>query len=153
MGDRALVQFVNSNGCVSPVIYLHEAGHKVAELLLKHHALMAGRYSDVGYSAARFIGMCHSDNPNSNLSLGCWDSGGEQLSEDDTHGDAGVFVINVDDKSITMGGGYGLVINRDVYITTSHHGAASAYIDEDHIVVPCVATKETTNLIVIRNKT
>jgi hypothetical protein len=71
MGDRALVQFVSADKTeVSPVVYLHWAGGKVKEYLQELALLMASRPNDVSYACARFIGIAHSHDSTSNLSLG-----------------------------------------------------------------------------------
>lgn len=68
MGDRALVQFKDNNE-VSPVVYLHWDGSEVKDWLQELRELMGDRFSDVSYTCARFIGVCHS-HIKGNLSLG-----------------------------------------------------------------------------------
>ena len=97
MGDRALVQFKCKHGDnleVSPVIYLHWLGHRVHELLERHRTVMAGRTGDVPYAAARFVGVC-CEAEVGNLSIGIWNQT-EHLTPEDSHGDAGCFVVDVD---------------------------------------------------------
>ena len=105
MGDRALVQFTDGDE-VSPVIYLHWSGSEVAGYLKELAELMRGREGDVNYAAARFVGICH-NHIEGNLSLGMWNQV-EKLTADDSHGDAGCFVVNVDTWNIEAMGGYGL---------------------------------------------
>ena len=137
MGDRALVQFTNNSGSLSPTTYLHWDGDAVPSLLVEHRRLMSDRYNDLSYSAARFIGLCHARNADSNLSLGCWNSE-EELDREDSHGDAGCFVVNVDTGEIKTGGGYGFVVDRENFLTTSEWDSdvqASATISEEGIRV------------------
>jgi len=78
MGERALVVFTNGEE-VSPAVYLHWHGEVVPQLLKLAATVMAGdpksgyqnapRIGDVSYSAARFVGVCHSV-IDGNLSLG-----------------------------------------------------------------------------------
>ena len=78
MGERALVVFTNGEE-VSPAVYLHWHGEDVPQLLNLAAAVMAGdpnsgyqnapRIGDVSYSAARFVGVCHSV-IDGNISLG-----------------------------------------------------------------------------------
>lgn len=114
MGDRALVLFRNEQE-VSPTVYLHWAGSEVPEMLdiLKEH--MTGRYDDVAYACARFIGICHVNNYG-NTGLGVWNT--DELYQDAvfkndavalegmSHGDAGVVVVDVRDFSWRAYGGY-----------------------------------------------
>ena len=73
---------------------------------------MEGRFGDISYACARFIGICHAAAPGNNLSLGVWNTTPEGVKciedEDDdfSHGDAGVFVVNVTDFSVKHFGGY-----------------------------------------------
>jgi len=126
MGDRALILFTDGKE-VSPTVYLHWSGSRVPELLDELKILMSDRLGDVGYSAARFIGLCHATIDGS-LSLGCWNA--ESSIEDAvwafssteadsepaltavtelksySHGDAGVVIVNVNDLSWKAVGGY-----------------------------------------------
>ncbi len=118
MGDRALVIFhdeiKNSDEVttLSPVIYLHWAGHAVPQYLVELRKMMKGRGGDVAYTSARFTGLCHSKNPDSNTGLGLWNNGhtlkeyrrdGHTIS----HGDAGVFLINCNTWEVENYAGYG----------------------------------------------
>lgn len=115
MGDRALVVFTDGKE-ISPTVYLHWGGSKVPTLLQELAVLMGDRKSDVSYTCARFIGIVHSHNPNSNLSLGVWETSlsvkqgilrnlPRRIAKQ-SHGDAGVIVVNVDDFSWKAYGGY-----------------------------------------------
>jgi hypothetical protein len=115
MGDRALIVFTDGTD-VSPVIYLHWSGSQVPALLQQHKALMATRGADVQYAAARFVGIVHATMPDSNLSLGIWNTddtlrpavlgGAARELAEISHGDAGFVVVDVNDYSWKAYGGY-----------------------------------------------
>ncbi len=105
MGCRALVQFVKRSGKDreikggSPVVYLHNHGYMVKAYLYELGELMATRPNDESYACARFIGICHSHDAGSALSLGIWSANALEdgiLGEADSHGDLGVWVVNCD---------------------------------------------------------
>lgn len=104
MGDRALVQF-ESGKEVSPVVYLHWNGTEVKDWLGIWSDLMKDRKGDVPYACARFIGVCH-ERIKGNTSLGVW-NGESRLKGEDSHGDAGCFVVNCDTFRVEAFGGYG----------------------------------------------
>lgn len=95
MGNRAIVVFKGkfNNEGVQPAIYLHWGGSQVRSLLLKTNQVMIGRDNDAQYSAARFCQTAAAE-VGGNLSIGLTtvnlDSPG-----DSSHGDAGVFVVDV----------------------------------------------------------
>ena len=117
MGDRAVIHFVDEGREeVSPATYLHWGGHEVEELLRECFELMKSRGPDVGYTAARFIGICHARDPKSNMSLGTWNAPSlRKIRQRDGDrwsygtGDAGVFLVHLSSAgwSIEMFGGYG----------------------------------------------
>lgn len=109
MGDRALVQFIDSKKQVSPVVYLHWQGSMVEDYLYELARLMKDRKDDVQYSCARFIGIVHSHNVDSH-SLGVWNQS-KKLTAKDSHGDAGVFVVNCENWQVKASGGYGKSFN------------------------------------------
>jgi hypothetical protein len=110
MGDRALIQFVSwpssdpslikkrcevQDGSYSPVVYLHWMGEDVPRLLSALQILMGDRRGDVDYTAARCIGLACQKTPG-NLSVGVFNSGNRVWwGQGDTHGDAGVILVNV----------------------------------------------------------
>ena len=108
MGDRALIQLVNKSGAVSPVLYLHNGGGNVANILLRTQTQMKGRANDVDYAFARLVQQAINGD-NSSSGIGVWNQT-ERLAEDDSHGDAGCFVVDVSAEAWTVaqGGGYGL---------------------------------------------
>lgn len=119
MGDRALVQFVTKdNGKPfesGPVVYLHWHGGDVKQLLQETCDLMVGRASDVSYTTARFIGVCHLHTPG-NMSLGVWNQH-SVITGKDTHGDAGCFIVDVTKAvwEVATIGGYGFASGDEDY--------------------------------------
>lgn len=106
MGDRAIVVFRDADS-VSPGVYLHWDGYRAYDLLRAAAPRM--RKGDAGYSAARFAGVCH-EHIAGNLSLGLLPpprGTTPDLLADYSHGDAGVFLVDVDTGDITCYGGYG----------------------------------------------
>ncbi len=111
MGDRAIVVFYEKHRDneyrFSPGVYLHWGGSEVHSLL--QEALPRMRRGDASYSAARFCGVCH-ENIDGNLSLGLlpapssWE---EATSESYSHGDAGVFLVDVQTWVVRCFNGYG----------------------------------------------
>lgn len=121
MGDRALVVFTDSNGQISPTVYLHWSGAYVPELIDQLREYMKGREGDMEYSCARFIGLCHKRLKDGNVSLGVWNTPNHDKEGDDilpgsvqwddwaksySHGDAGVILCDVsnDHRCKTYGG-------------------------------------------------
>jgi len=110
MGNRALIVFTDKQ-IVSPIVYLHWHGNQATEWIRKTEDLMAGRTGDVSYATARFIGIAH-EHIDGNLSLGVWSApeGAEDFTLEDwrkvSHGDSGVFVVDVADFSYDHIGGY-----------------------------------------------
>jgi len=124
MGDRALVIFTDNKGKeVSPTVYLHWGGDSVPQLLQKTADFMTGRFNDVQYGCARFIGLAHVEMDQTNLSLGVWntdkelqyvikdymenkDSESMKVLAEASHGDAGLFIVDVSTYSWNCFGGY-----------------------------------------------
>ena len=119
MGDRArVILHSGDHDETSPTVYLHWGGVDVPTRIAELAELMATRKNDVSYAAARFIGLCHVDNP-SNLSLGVFETdarAAQAIKDRDTKAienwaeqswlDAGLVVINVADFSWYAVGGY-----------------------------------------------
>lgn len=116
MGDRVLFQLyrrgpVGSPDAVSPVIYGHWCGSNAPAYVAKLREVMASRGPDLDYAAARLVAILCGDAPG-NLSVGMWnapllDGGRERLlHEGDSHGDAGIVLIDVSDYSARYIGGY-----------------------------------------------
>lgn len=107
MGDRALVVFKTKDNDVSPVVYLHWHGHCVGDWIAELKTLMQGRDGDVGYAAARFVGICHGK-ITGNSSLGIIDDGRSVVKDPEkhSHGDHGVIIVSADDFSFEQFGEY-----------------------------------------------
>ena len=105
MGERALIVFKDGNG-YSPSVYLHWNGYEVGAMLT--NAAQGLRSGDAGYACARFVGYCHEQIPGG-LSLGLINTpeGGRPVS----HGDAGVFIVDVNTGEVETYGGYGFSLN------------------------------------------
>ena len=113
MGDRALV-ILKSQGNYSPVMYLHWHAPQVQNYINRLKEVMQGRGNDLQYAFARLLGIVHND-IEGNLSLGCWNlpSGfserDEKFLSHMSHGDGGIYVIDLKDYSIATYAGYGLL--------------------------------------------
>jgi len=107
MGDRVLIIFKDKTE-VSPTCYLHWGGANVLDNIEKIKKYMGSRIGDLPYTCARFLGLLHSQDPNSSSGMGVWntpkhigdaiikeDSAVSGLLEDYSHGDAGVIVVDV----------------------------------------------------------
>ena len=97
MGNRAIVLFTsNTEGDISPAVYLHWHGSNVKAWL--RDAALTMRIGSTDYASARFCGYCASK-IEGGLSLGLFAPPANLLPEtlkSFSHGDAGVFVVNVD---------------------------------------------------------
>lgn len=110
MGDRILYQVVSKYDRMtktalefSPVVYGHNSGHNWKEDTAKLAKKMRDR-SDVQYAAARLIQIMIGDHPfsvNDNCGFGIWNID-RVLTADDTHGDAGVVLIDADNGYLTI---------------------------------------------------
>lgn len=107
MGDRALIQLKVGNR-VSPVLYLHSGGSGVKDLLLRTEGRMASHAGDLDYAFARLAQEAMRGDEYTS-GVGIWNQESE-LVADDSHGDAGCFVVDVNDVAwvINAFGGYGL---------------------------------------------
>ena len=105
MGDRVLFQMVRrSSGYFGPVVYCHWAGYRAPEIARKLAARMASRTGDLDYATARLVQECtaNGDGP---LSFGV-SNAAAQLTAEDSHGDAGVVLIDCDTFACECLGGY-----------------------------------------------
>ena len=110
MGDRAIVIFHDESE-VSPSVYLHWSGIRVPALIDLLKERMKGRYGDVDYAAARFIGICH-EQIEGNLSLGV-------LNNDLTVTD----LVNADRmKAVSHGGAGAVVVNTENFTWIAYAG-------------------------------
>ncbi len=111
MGNRASIVF-HDRDCVSPTVYLHWHGGAVPAWLEELKHLMAGRYRDASYAAARFVGLCHGQ-ISGNLSLGITsndldpaDLHDHELLAELSPGNAGFVVVDTADFTWKAYGGY-----------------------------------------------
>lgn len=108
MGNRALVVFkklytehvTEPMLYYSPAVYVHWHGGQIREWL--EEAAPQLRKGDPGYAAARFCGFCHQKIPGL-LSLGLFNgpSPGKEDWPEYSHGDEGVFLVDVDSGEVT----------------------------------------------------
>jgi len=109
MGDRALVMFHDEEE-VGPVCYLHWSGSVILPTIQRLRALMRDRTGDVSYATARFLGLCCQRLPGSH-SVGCWNGPASlelaRTRDPESHGDAGVFLVNCNDWTVAARDGYG----------------------------------------------
>ncbi len=92
MGDRVLFQ-VKGTGEHSPVAYGHWCGSEAPQIVGRLASRMATRPNEVPYTFARLIQeMCNGDE--GALSFGAWNAD-KVLTAADSHGDAGVVLIDV----------------------------------------------------------
>lgn len=104
MGNRALVILKDDNR-YSPVMYLHWHACQVQNYINRLKEVMHGREGDLSYAFARLLGIVHND-IEGNLSLGCWSLPAGFSEHDEaflkhmSHGDAGIFVVSLEDYSI-----------------------------------------------------
>lgn len=105
MGNRVLMQcFSSERGNFGPVVYGHWSGGDAGNVARKLAARMKDRQGDLAYSSARLMQELI-DGDEGNLGFGMWNSD-HLLVADDSHGDAGVILIDVDNghKCQCMGG-------------------------------------------------
>lgn len=113
MGDRVLIQVVNGKE-YSPVAYGHWSGSYSSEIVARLRKRMDERRGDVSYTFARLVQEMTAADPDGHLSFGVWNAGGV-LTAKDSHGDAGVVVIDCSPErwfKCRCEGGY-LEIGRD----------------------------------------
>lgn len=115
MGDRVVAHvFSLKDREIGPAVYLHNGAYRFPRLVDELRDRMHDRRGDVSYASARLIGLAHEAIPG-NLSLGTWNAPHEGdpvecweaiTSEDYSHGDGGVVLINCDDFSAYACHGY-----------------------------------------------
>jgi len=113
MGDIALIQIFRKGHeevtHFSPVCYLHSDGPSAPEYIREMAETMKNRERDVDYAFARLVGIAHTKIPG-NKGLGVWNADSIQ-TEDDTHGDAGIYLVDCTTWEVTAMGGYGKSFN------------------------------------------
>ena len=93
MGDRVLFQVVNGAVNAGPVVYCHWAGYRAPEIVRKLAARMSARPGDMDYATARLVQECTAEDPDGALGFGVFNAKG-RLTEKDSHGDAGIVLID-----------------------------------------------------------
>lgn len=106
MGDRVLVAFTDDDGTsYSPAVYMHWGGSDAADMIKA--AVPHMRRGDALYAAARFCGECHKQLPGvTGLGLMAGPDAGADWDEY-SHGDAGVYLVDVNTGKVDARGGYG----------------------------------------------
>jgi len=106
MGDRVLLQVIKRDEApgYSPVIYCHWLGGEAVEAVKRLAVRMANRRGDVPYIAARLLQEAIGDNDgDTGFGLMLAD---RPLTAEDSHGDAGVILVDADTFEMTFLGGY-----------------------------------------------
>lgn len=106
MGDRVLFQCHRAGKEFGPVVYGHWAGSEAPEIVSRLAQRMQGRGGDVDYSSARLVQEVLAECPDGNTGIGVWNAE-RLLTAEDSHGDAGVVLIDVDNgHAVQYLGGY-----------------------------------------------
>lgn len=97
MGDRVLFQVINKKdpAAFGPVVYCHWAGSDAGRIVRALAERMADRPGDVGYASARLVQECTAGDDGA-LGFGVWNAS-TRLTAEDSHGDAGVILIDCAD--------------------------------------------------------
>ena len=103
MGDRVLIQLTNGDK-FSPVLYCHNSGHRALEIIDATKQRMATRGGDLDYSFARLV-QAAIGTSDDNTGYGIWNAEAI-LTADDSHGDAGVVVVDIESWTPKCMGGY-----------------------------------------------
>lgn len=112
--------FSSKSGDVGPVVYCHNDGHEAPNIVKALAQRMVGRSGDLRYSSARLVQEVIDIYPHGNYGFVCWNKT-TKLTAKDTHGDAGVVLIDVDnDHKCECMGGY-LSVGPDGYPTHDHN--------------------------------
>lgn len=106
MGDRALIQ-LKSGTDVSTVLYLHWGGFGVKPIIDAARERMKSRHDDLSYAFARLVQIA-AGNDSGATGFGVWNADAV-LTAEDSHGDAGCFVIDAStpEWKVDTFGGYG----------------------------------------------
>ena len=98
MGDRVLIQcFSSKTGEVGPVIYGHWSGYDSADAVRRLAERMKPRQGDVAYSSARMVQELIGADDKECHGFGIWNED-KKLTKEDSHGDAGIILIDVDNE-------------------------------------------------------
>lgn len=91
MGDRVLMQIISGDE-FGPVVYGHSSGYESGEIVRKLAERMNDRADDIDYSTARLVQeMTNGDE--GDVGYGVW-SASKKLTPADSHGDAGIVLID-----------------------------------------------------------
>ena len=104
MGDRVLLQIVQANE-FGPVVYCHWSGDRAPEIVRALAERMKPRRGDLDYASARLVQECTAADPDGALSFGV-SNAPARLTADDSHGDAGVVLIDCNTFKCECLGGY-----------------------------------------------
>ena len=104
MGDRVLLQIVQDNE-FGPVVYCHWSGARAPEIVRALAERMKQRPGDLDYASARLVQECTAADPDGALSFGI-SNAPARLTADDSHGDAGVVLIDCNTFKCECLGGY-----------------------------------------------
>jgi len=106
MGDRVLLQVVKKGDPkeFSPAIYCHWLGGDAVEAVKRLAVRMSSRRGDVSYIAARLLQeVINNDSGSTGFGLM---HAKKVLTAKDSHGDAGVILVDADTFEMTFLGGY-----------------------------------------------
>jgi hypothetical protein len=106
MGNRVLIQFVDGEE-FSPAIYGHCHGAYAHDTLTVLREQMADRPNDMGYVSARCVArMVGVDN--GSTGFGLWNADHKLCTSEDSHGDAGIFSVDISRPvwHVTVYGGF-----------------------------------------------
>ena len=92
MGDRVLMQCYSGEE-FGPAVYGHWSGESAPAIVEKLRKQMQGRPDDLAYASARLV-QCMIGTDTGNTGFGIWNVD-HILRAEDTHGDAGVVLIDV----------------------------------------------------------
>lgn len=111
MGDRVIIVCHAGPGDIAPAIYGHWAGHNAPERIVEAGKLGILRRGDPSYAAARLCWhmIQSSGDTSSALGYGLLSSPEDlepETLEQESHGDAGVILLDVRDGSLAYHGGY-----------------------------------------------
>ena len=105
MGDRVLFQVVSKDsGKFGPVVYAHWSGENAPEIVRELKARMGTRTDDIAYATARLLQVAMGKDAGG-TGFGVWNASAV-LIEKDSHGDAGIVLIDADTYEPTYIGGY-----------------------------------------------
>jgi hypothetical protein len=93
-----------TTGKFGPVVYCHWSGDQAPKIVERLRKRMADRMGDLDYWSARLVQETIGDSKGS-TSFGIWNADAI-LEADDSHGDAGVVVIDCDTGYVVCAGGY-----------------------------------------------